>query len=185
VKRLADIVTAGAGLLVLSPLLLVGWLAVRLESAGPGFFRQRRIGRYGEEFEIVKFRSMAKDAPEVATDLLPADGNHVTRVGRFLRATSIDELPNLWNVLLGQMSVIGPRPALWNQLELTERRREHGVLALRPGLTGLAQVMGRDDLADDEKVAFDAEYLQRVSLATDVRILWQTIAAVFSGRGAR
>lgn len=185
VKRLTDVVIAAAGLVLLSPLLAAVWLIIRIETRGPGLFVQRRIGRFGEEFEIVKFRTMTTDAPDVATADFPTGGGHVTRFGAVLRRTSIDELPQLWNVLTGEMSVVGPRPALWSQYGLTGMRQERGVLALRPGLTGLAQVSGRDDLDLDVKVDYDEEYLRTVGLAADVRIVWRTLAAAMFGRGAR
>jgi O-antigen biosynthesis protein WbqP len=182
-KRLLDIVGALAGLVVLSPVLLGVALAVRLESPGPALHWSRRVGRYNRIFAMPKFRTMRTGAPDVATHLLAEPGAWVTPLGGFLRRTSLDELPQLWSVLVGQMSLVGPRPALFNQDDLVALRTEAGVDALRPGLTGWAQINGRDELPIPEKVRLDREYLERRSLAFDLRIMAGTALAAVSGRG--
>ncbi|WP_309722016.1 sugar transferase, partial [Armatimonas sp.] len=167
-KRFADFIAALIGLLLSGPLWLVIALFVRLDSPGPVLFRQRRVGRGGKEFVLLKFRSMRTDTPNLPTAALIASGlEPYTPVGKWLRKTSLDELPQLWNVLVGEMSLVGPRPALPSQTELNAQREALGVQALRPGITGWAQVNGRDNLSDAEKVARDAEYLQRQSLLLD------------------
>jgi O-antigen biosynthesis protein WbqP len=182
-KRLLDIVGALAGLVVLSPVLLGVALAVRLESQGPALHWSRRVGRYNRIFAMPKFRTMRTGAPDVATHLLVEPDAWVTPLGGFLRRTSLDELPQLWSVLVGQMSLVGPRPALFNQDDLVALRTEAGVDALRPGLTGWAQINGRDELPIPEKVRLDREYLERRSLAFDLRIMAGTALAAVSGRG--
>ena len=182
-KRVFDIVVALAGLIVASPVLLGLAIAVRLESPGPSLHWSRRVGRRNRPFRMPKFRTMRTDAPDVATHLLENPGQWITPLGAFLRRSSLDELPQLWSVLVGDMSLVGPRPALFNQDDLVALRTEAGVDALRPGLTGWAQVNGRDELPIPEKVRLDREYLERRSLAFDVRILLATAAAAFSGRG--
>ncbi len=185
-KTLLDRLGAAAGLLVLSPLLLVLALAVRLDSPGPVLFRQRRSGQGSREFRIMKFRTMRTGTPDLATHLI-ADraAARVTRLGAFLRRTSLDELPQLWNVLKGDMSLVGPRPALWNQDDLIAMRQALGIDALRPGVTGWAQVNGRDAISMEAKVAADHEYFRTMSMGRDLAILARTAGVLFSGRGAR
>ena len=182
-KRLFDIATALAGLIVLSPLLLGLAIAVRLESPGPALHWSRRVGRRNRIFAMPKFRSMRTDAPDVPTHKLADPQLWVTPLGRFLRRTSLDELPQLWSVLKGDMSLVGPRPALHSQDDLVALRTAAGVDALRPGLTGWAQINGRDELPIPEKARLDREYLDRMSLAFDVKILAATARAALSGRG--
>lgn len=177
-----DILTAFCGLVLLSPLMLLIWLAVRLDSQGPGLHWSRRAGRNGALFAMPKFRTMWIETPDVATDELTDAQNWVTPVGRFLRRTSLDELPQLWSILTGDMSLVGPRPALHSQDRLIALRRESGVESLRPGLTGWAQVRGRDTICTEEKAALDADYLQRRSFMFDLRILWLTVRAALTGR---
>ena len=184
-KRGFDILAAGAGLVVLWPLFLLIGLAVRLDSPGPVLHWSRRVGRYNRIFPMPKFRTMRSGAPNVATHLLQDPGAWITPLGRFLRRTSLDELPQLWSVLIGDMSLVGPRPALFNQDDLVALRTASGVEALRPGVTGWAQVNGRDDLPIPDKVRFDAEYLARASLWLVLRILVLTAKAAVSGRGVR
>jgi O-antigen biosynthesis protein WbqP len=183
VKRLLDIAAALAGLLLLSPLLAGLALAVRFESPGPALHWSRRVGRGNRIFAMPKFRSMRIGAPDVATHLLADPSQWVTPLGRFLRRTSLDELPQLWSVLKGDMSVVGPRPALFNQDDLVALRTAAGVDALRPGLTGWAQINGRDELPIPEKARLDREYLERMSLSFDLRIIAATARAALSGRG--
>ncbi|MCL2657721.1 MAG: sugar transferase [Betaproteobacteria bacterium] len=182
-KRGFDILLA----LVLSlafalPMLLIA-LLVRRSSPGTALYWSDRVGRHNKIFRMPKFRSMQTGAPVVATHLLTNATAHVTPLGRVLRKTSLDELPQLWSVLRGDMSFVGPRPALFNQYDLIALRTEHGVDALRPGITGWAQINGRDELAVPEKVRFDAEYLARANLAFDVRILWLTFWRVLRRHG--
>ena len=182
-KRILDIIVALFGLAVSWPVLLALALAVRLDSAGPALHWSRRVGQGNRLFLMPKFRSMRTDTPDVATHLLEDPHRWVTRVGRVLRRTSLDELPQLWSVLVGDMSLVGPRPALFNQDDLIALRTQAGVDRLRPGVTGWAQVNGRDDLPIPEKVRLDAEYLARGSLVFDLRIVGATVRAALSGRG--
>ena len=182
-KRTIDILGALVGLVLLSPLLLALALAVRLESPGPALHWSRRVGRRNRIFLMPKFRTMRTGAPDVATHLMPDPAAWVTPLGASLRRKSLDEFPQLWSVLIGQMSLVGPRPALFNQDDLVALRTAAGVDALRPGLTGWAQVNGRDELPIPEKVRLDREYLDRRSLAMDLRILLATARTAFSGRG--
>ena len=182
-KRAFDIAVALAGLVVASPLLVGLALAVRLESPGPALHWSRRMGRGNRIFRMPKFRTMRTDAPDVATHLLDEPGRWITPLGSFLRRTSLDELPQLWSVLAGDMSLVGPRPALFNQDDLVALRTEAGVDVLRPGLTGWAQINGRDELPIPEKARLDREYLERMSLAFDLKIILATAKAALSGRG--
>lgn len=182
-KRALDIIGSLAGLVLLSPVFAAVALAVRLESPGPALHWSRRVGRLERVFPMPKFRTMRTGAPDVATHLLTDADQWVTPFGGVLRRTSLDELPQLWSVLIGQMSLVGPRPALFNQHDLVALRRAAGVDRLRPGLTGWAQVNGRDELPIAEKARLDAEYLDRMSLALDLRILLTTAIAALSGRG--
>ena len=184
-KRLFDVAVALAGLAVLWPALLVIAAVVRLESPGPAIHWSRRVGQDNRLFEMPKFRTMRIDTPDVATHLLDNPDQWLTGPGPFLRRTSLDELPQLWSVLLGQMSLVGPRPALFNQDDLVALRTAAGLQHLRPGLTGWAQVNGRDELAIAEKVALDSIYLRRRSLLFDLRILVMTARAAINGQGVR
>lgn len=182
-KRAFDIVAALAGLAIAWPVLLALGLAVRLTSPGPAIHWSRRVGRGNREFPMPKFRSMRTDTPDVATHLLEDPRRWITPLGKFLRRSSLDELPQLWSVLKGDMSLVGPRPALFNQHDLVELRTSLGVERLRPGVTGWAQVNGRDELSIPEKVRLDAEYLQRQSLAFDLAIILATLRQAIRGRG--
>lgn len=182
-KRTFDIVIALAGLAVGWPVLLALALAVRLTSPGPAIHWSRRVGRGNRIFAMPKFRSMRTDTPDVATHLLEDPGQWITPLGRFLRKSSLDEIPQLWSVLVGDMSLVGPRPALFNQDDLVGLRTAAGVHRLRPGVTGWAQVNGRDELPIPEKVKLDAEYLDRMSLAFDLAIILATARVALTGRG--
>ena len=182
-KRAIDILGGLAGLVLLSPLLLGVGLAVRLDSPGPALHWSRRVGRGNRLFRMPKFRTMRIGTPDVATHLLSEPERWITPLGRFLRRTSLDELPQLWSVVKGDMSLVGPRPALFNQDDLVALRTAAGVDALRPGLTGWAQINGRDELPIPDKVQLDREYLERMSLGFDLRIILGTARAAFSGRG--
>jgi O-antigen biosynthesis protein WbqP len=182
-KRLFDIVVVVlAGLVLALPVALVA-LAVRLTSPGPVLYWSDRVGRHNRIFRMPKFRSMRTDTPAVATHLLDNPAQWLTPIGSFLRKSSLDELPQLWSILVGDMSLVGPRPALFNQDDLIALRTEAGVHELPPGLTGWAQVNGRDEIPIPQKVALDAEYLRRRSLAFDIRILWLTAIKVLRSDG--
>ena len=178
-----DILGGLVGLVLLSLPMLGIAIAVRLESPGPALHWSQRVGRRNRLFPMPKFRTMRLGAPEVATHLLAEPDRWVTPLGGFLRRSSLDELPQLWSVLRGDMSLVGPRPALFNQQDLIALRTLAGVDALRPGLTGWAQINGRDDLPIPEKAELDRDYLERMSLAFDLRILVVTALAAFTGRG--
>ena len=177
-KRVFDLLLALATAVVLAvPVLLVAAL-VRLTSPGPALYWSDRVGRLNTIFKMPKFRSMRVGTPAVATHLLADPSAYLTPIGSFLRKSSLDELPQLWSILAGDMSFVGPRPALFNQFDLIEMRTRLGVHKLMPGLTGWAQINGRDELPIPEKVKLDAEYLQRQSLWFDIRILWLTFLKV-------
>lgn len=177
-KRLFDVTMAGGALLIFALPMLTVALAVRLTSPGPALYWSDRVGRDNRLFRMPKFRSMRIDTPAVATHLLADTTSWLTPIGGFLRKSSLDELPQLWSILVGDMSIVGPRPALFNQEDLIALRTEHGVHRLRPGLTGWAQVNGRDELPIPDKVALDTTYLQRQTLGLDLRILWMTVGKV-------
>jgi O-antigen biosynthesis protein WbqP len=182
-KRVFDIFLGClAALILFVPVLLVA-IAVRLTSQGPALYWSDRIGRNNVIFKMPKFRSMRVGTPAVATHLLADASSHLTPIGAFLRKSSLDELPQFWSILAGDMSFVGPRPALFNQQDLIALRTEQGVHTLVPGLTGWAQVNGRDELTIPEKVKLDVAYLQRQSLWFDVRILWLTIVKVLRRDG--
>ncbi len=182
-KRLFDLIlVVVAGCFLLVPVLVVAAL-VRLTSTGPALYWSDRVGRNNVIFRMPKFRSMQVGTPAVATHLLSNPDSYLTPIGSFLRKSSLDELPQLWSILTGDMSFVGPRPALFNQQDLIEMRTQRGVDALVPGLTGWAQVNGRDELPIPEKVKLDVEYLQRQSLWFDIRILWMTLVKVVRREG--
>jgi O-antigen biosynthesis protein WbqP len=182
-KRLFDVLLAlGASFVLALPVLLVA-LAVRLTSAGPALYWSERVGRNNVIFKMPKFRSMRVGTPAVATHLLANPASHLTPIGSFLRKSSLDELPQLWSIWVGHMSFVGPRPALFNQQDLIELRTAKGVHMLVPGLTGWAQVNGRDELPIPQKVALDAEYLVRQGFWFDMRILWMTALKVMAKDG--
>ena len=182
-KRLFDLVLALCAAVVLAPPVAVVAVAVRLTSAGPALYWSDRVGRGNKIFKMPKFRSMRVGTPAVATHLLADAKSHLTPIGSFLRKSSLDELPQLWSILVGDMSFVGPRPALFNQHDLIALRTQHGVHELVPGLTGWAQVNGRDELPIPDKVKLDVEYLQRQSLWFDIRILWLTFVKVLRRDG--
>ena len=182
-KRLFDLVLSMlAALVLLVPLLLVA-IAVRLTSKGPALYWSNRVGRNNVIFKMPKFRSMRVGTPAVATHLLADAPLHLTPIGSFLRKSSLDELPQLWSILAGDMSFVGPRPALFNQHDLIDLRTEQGVHTIVPGLTGWAQVNGRDELPIPEKVKLDIDYLERQSVWFDIRILWLTLVKVLKRDG--
>lgn len=186
IKRGADVVLSLLALICLSPVYLIVALAVKLSSPGPVLFRQKRVGRGGRLFTIYKFRTMRTDTPrDTATHLLQDPSRYITRVGAFLRRSSLDELPQFFNVLKGDMSIVGPRPALYNQYDLIAAREKAGVNAVRPGITGLAQISGRDELPIPVKVRYDREYVENLSLNMDARCFFGTIISVLRAEGVR
>ena len=182
-KRLFDLLLALCVAVVLALPVAVVAVAVRLTSAGPALYWSDRVGRGNKIFKMPKFRSMRVGTPAVATHLLADARSHLTPIGSFLRKSSLDELPQLWSILVGDMSCVGPRPALFNQHDLIALRTQHGVHELVPGLTGWAQVNGRDELPIPDKVKLDVEYLQRQSLWFDIQILWLTFVKVLRRDG--
>ena len=184
VKRGLAIVLSLVGLLTLGWLLILLSIAIKLDSPGPVLFRQKRVGLGKSHFYILKFRTMRIDTPrDMPTHLLVNPEQYITRVGRFLRKTSLDELPQLFNILAGHMAIVGPRPALWNQFDLIAERDKYGANDIRPGLTGWAQINGRDELEIDVKARYDGEYVQRMSLGFDIRCILGTITAVIRRDG--
>ncbi|QDV29510.1 Undecaprenyl phosphate N,N'-diacetylbacillosamine 1-phosphate transferase [Planctopirus ephydatiae] len=184
-KRAFDVVLALSAGIVLLPLMMAIACVVRLTSRGPALYWSNRVGQNNEIFPMPKFRSMRIDTPVVATHLLTDSRSWITPVGHFLRKTSLDELPQLWSILRGDMSFVGPRPALFNQDDLVAARTAERVHLLRPGLTGWAQINGRDELSIPEKVALDAEYALKHSLWFDLQILWMTAIKVLRREGVR
>lgn len=184
-KRLFDFVMSLIGITVLSPIILIVALAVKLTSPGPMLFKQRRIGKNNNEFQIYKFRTMRIDTPNVPTHLLENPEQWITPVGKFLRKTSLDELPQLFNILKGEMSIVGPRPALYNQIDLKEMRTEAGVHKLVPGLTGWAQINGRDEIPLSLKVKLDKEYLEKKNFFFDIKIIFMTVLSVLKSEGVQ
>ena len=184
-KRLFDLAVAATVLLVCLPLLLFVAVAVRLTSLGPALYWSNRVGRDNQVFKMPKFRTMRIDTPAVATHLLDDPGRWLTPIGAFLRKTSLDELPQLFSILRGDMSFVGPRPALFNQDDLIALRTERGVHSLIPGLTGWAQINGRDELPIPEKVDFDLWYLKHASFWLDIKIIFLTFAKVLRSEGVQ
>jgi O-antigen biosynthesis protein WbqP len=182
-KRSFDIVCSLLGIMLFSPLLVVVALAVKLTSSGPILHRSKRVGKNNDLFMMPKFRSMRSDTPQIATHLLADPLTFLTPIGGFLRKSSMDELPQLFSILRGDLSLVGPRPALFNQHDLVALRTERGVHRLVPGLTGWAQVNGRDELPIAKKVEFDAEYIQRQSCGFDLKILLLTLMKVIRSEG--
>ena len=184
VKKCLDRILALIGLVVLSPLLLVLVIAIKVDSRGPVLFRQKRVGIHKTHFNILKFRTMRIDTPkDMPTHLLKNPEQYITRVGRFLRKTSLDELPQILNILKGEMAIVGPRPALWNQFDLIEERDKYGANDVMPGLTGWAQINGRDELPIAEKARLDGEYVKRMSFRMDVKCILGTVVSVAKQEG--
>ena len=184
VKRILDFLLSLLALVVLSPLLLVLAVIIRATSPGPVFFRQKRVGQYKSHFMIYKYRTMRTDAPkDQPTHLLKDPNAYITPVGRFLRRSSLDELPQLFNILRAEMSLVGPRPALWNQFDLIAERDKYGANDVRPGLTGWAQINGRDELPIDVKARLDGEYVKRMSFFFDARCILGTVIKVMRSEG--
>ncbi|HFI0617899.1 TPA: sugar transferase [Streptococcus suis] len=183
-KRVIDIVISGLAIVVLSPVLLLIAIAIKLDSKGPVLFKQKRVGKNKSHFMIYKFRSMYVDTPsDMPTHLLKEPTAMITKVGAFLRKTSLDELPQLFNIFKGEMAIVGPRPALWNQYDLIEERDKYGANNIRPGLTGWAQINGRDELEIDEKSKLDGYYVKNMSFGLDVKCFFGTFLSVAKSEG--
>jgi len=183
-KRTLDIVLSFLGMIVLSPFFLLLVLAIKLDSKGPVLFKQKRVGLHKKHFYILKFRTMRIDTPkDTPTHLLENPEQWITKVGKFLRKTSLDELPQIWNIFVGDMSIIGPRPALWNQYDLIEERDRYGANDVLPGLTGWAQIHGRDELPIAKKAELDGYYVQHLSFGLDIRCFFGTINSVVKSEG--
>ena len=185
-KRFFDIILSLVAIIVFSWLLIIIDIAIVVEDKGNILFKQKRIGKNKKEFYIYKFRTMKVSTPkDVPTHLLDNPESYITKIGGFLRRTSLDELPQLFNILKGDMSIVGPRPALWNQFDLIDLRDKNGSNSVRPGLTGWAQVNGRDELPIDVKAGFDGEYIKKMSIVFDIKIILMTVVSVFTSKGVR
>ena len=183
-KRLVDMLLSGIALIPLSVVYLVLAIAIKMDDPGPVFFRQKRVGLNKTHFEIMKFRTMKMETPkDMPTHLLKNPEQYITRVGGFLRKHSLDELPQILQIFTGKMSIVGPRPALWNQFDLIEERDKYGANDVRPGLTGWAQINGRDELPIDVKARLDGEYVQKMGFFFDIKCMLGTILPVFTGDG--
>ena len=183
-KRLLDILLSTCGIVILAIPMAIIAIAIKFDSKGPVFFKQKRVGLNKEHFEIFKFRTMLTETPkDVPTHELSDSKKWITKVGRILRKTSLDELPQLFNIFRGEMSIIGPRPALWNQFDLIEERDKYGANDVRPGLTGLAQISGRDELEIPVKAKLDGEYVEKMSFVFDIKCFIKTIGSVIKSEG--
>lgn len=184
IKRFADIILSGFGLILLSPIYLVVVLVIKIDDPGPALFTQKRIGKNKKFFKLHKFRTMKMSTPhDVPTHMLDNPDQYITKFGRFLRRTSIDELPQVWDIFIGKMSMIGPRPALWNQDVLVAERDKYNANDVKPGLTGWAQINGRDELAITDKAKMDGEYVKKISFPFDVKCFIGTIFSVVKSDG--
>lgn len=184
IKRTIDFVLALVGLIILSPIFLILIIAIKVDSKGPVLFKQKRVGIHITYFNILKFRTMRIDTPkDTPTHLLENPEQYITKVGKFLRKTSLDELPQVINILCGTMSIIGPRPALWNQYDLIAERDKYGANDIKPGLTGWAQINGRDELPIEVKAKLDGEYVEKISFLMDVKCFFGTIVSVVKHDG--
>lgn len=183
IKRFLDFILSLAALIIFSPIFLILCILIKFDSKGNVFFKQKRIGIDKSEFYILKFRTMRTDTPDVPTHLLDNPEIFITKIGRILRKTSLDELPQLINIIKGEMSIVGPRPALWSQEDLITERDKYGANNIRPGLTGWAQVNGRDELPIDIKSKYDGEYVENASFLFDCEIIFKTIISVVKSDG--
>ncbi len=184
VKRLFDFILALIGLILLSPLFLIIIIAIKLDSKGPVFFKQKRVGVNKTHFNILKFRTMRIDTPkDMPTHLLKNPEQYITKVGKFLRKTSLDELPQILNIIAGSMAIVGPRPALWNQYDLIAERDKYGANNIRPGLTGWAQINGRDTVSIEDKARYDGDYFENLGVKMDVKCFIGTIVTVLKRDG--
>lgn len=183
-KRFMDILLSGCGIVVLAPVYLLIAAAIKIDDPGPVFFRQKRVGIHKTHFQILKFRTMKMETPkDTPTHLLQNPEQYITRVGKFLRKASLDELPQIFQIFTGDMSIIGPRPALWNQFDLIAERDKYGANDVRPGLTGWAQINGRDELPIDVKARLDGEYVENLSFLFDCKCFFGTITSVLKHEG--
>ena len=183
-KRLVDLLLSGLALVILAPVFVVLAVLIKVESEGPILFKQKRVGLNKIHFNILKFRTMRIDTPKDSpTHLLENPDQYITKIGKFLRKSSLDELPQIWNIFRGEMSIIGPRPALWNQYDLIEERDKYGANDVPPGLTGWAQINGRDELPIDVKAKLDGEYVEKKSLWMDTKCFFLTILSVMKSDG--
>ena len=182
-KRFIDIVLSFIGGIVLLPIFLIVAIAIIIDDPGPVFFQQKRVGKNKKLFWLHKFRSMKVKTPDIPTHLLENPEQYITRVGKFLRKTSLDELPQVYDILFNKMSIIGPRPALWNQDDLIAERDKYGANDIKPGLTGWAQINGRDELEIPVKAALDGEYVQKMSFRFDCKCFFGTIKSVLKSDG--
>jgi O-antigen biosynthesis protein WbqP len=186
IKRVIDFVLSFIGTVILLPVFLILAILIKVDSKGPIFFKQKRIGKDKKHFYIIKFRTMRTDTPkDIPTHMLQNPDVFITKVGKFLRKTSLDELPQIVNILKGEMSIIGPRPALWNQYDLIAERDQYGANDIYPGLTGWAQVNGRDELPIDVKARLDGEYVERMSFYFDVNVVFKTVFSVIRSEGVK
>ncbi|MCH4287500.1 MULTISPECIES: sugar transferase [Bacillota] len=186
IKRMIDFIMALIGIIILSPILLILSIIIKVTSPGPILFKQNRVGKDNVEFKILKFRTMRIDTPkDCPTHLLDNPDQYITRVGKFLRKTSLDELPQLWNILIGDMAIIGPRPSLPNQYDLNDLRDKNGASKVKPGLTGLAQVSGRDELEIDIKAALDGQYVKNITFIGDLKLFFKTFISVLKSDGVK
>lgn len=184
IKRVIDIMLSLIGLVLLTPFFIILIIGIKLDSSGPILFKQKRVGKNKRHFNILKFRTMRIDTPkDTPTHLLVNPDQYITRMGRFLRKTSLDELPQIFNIIAGQMSIIGPRPALWNQYDLIEERDKYHANDVLPGLTGWAQINGRDELPIDVKARLDGEYIDQFGFKMDLRCFFGTIVSVIKSDG--
>ncbi len=182
-KRLIDIIISFCGILVLALPMLIIALIIKIDDPGPALFKQKRVGKGKELFQLYKFRSMKVNTPDIPTHLLENPDQYIIRIGKFLRKTSLDELPQIFNILMGKMSIIGPRPALWNQEDLIAERDKYGANDVLPGLTGWAQINGRDELEIPVKARLDGEYVEKMSFAFDCKCFFKTITSVLKSEG--
>lgn len=184
IKRIIDFVLSLLAVVILSPILLVVAIWIKVDSKGPILFKQKRVGKNKTHFSMLKFRTMRTDTPsEMPTHLLNNPDFYITKIGKILRKTSLDELPQILNILVGQMSIIGPRPALWNQFDLIQERDKYGANDILPGLTGWAQINGRDELEIDVKARLDGDYVKQISFGMDVKCFFGTIVSVVKSDG--
>lgn len=184
IKRFIDLVLSSVGIIVLSPIIIILIIAIKMDSKGPVLFKQKRLGKNKIHFNILKFRTMKINTPkDTPTHLLVNPEQYITKMGRFLRKTSLDELPQIWNIIVGQMSIIGPRPALWNQYDLIAERDKYHANDVPPGLTGWAQINGRDEIPLETKAKLDGEYVNKIGILMDVKCFFATIVSVVKSDG--
>lgn len=183
-KRIMDITISAIGIIVLSPIIIAIIIIIKLDSPGPILFRQKRVGINRSNFDILKFRTMSIDTPkDTPTHMLEDPEQYITKAGKILRKTSLDELPQIFNILKGEMSIVGPRPALWNQYDLLDERDKYDANGIRPGLTGWAQINGRDEISIEEKAKLDGYYIENIGLGMDLKCFFGTFLAVLKSEG--